>query len=451
MLKALMRISPRSIYYKSPVFMQHAMTSAYGYKLRKQRYNTSYREALAQYMRQDVSQAELLTQFLRHLKDNVPAYRDIEIDPDAIYDSFAALPFTTKQDMRYEMTERSQVAGNSGFSGTGGTTGESLMVHDSAHDRGRRIAYLDYIKIQNGVLPFSRRASFTGQDLTPVDHKNIIWRYNMPMNQMLYAASQLSPETIAEVYRSLKRFKPETMDGFPSGIHAVAKYILANGIDIDWEVTAIFPNAETLLPHIKADIEKAFHTTVIDQYASGEGAPFIYEEQDGGYVIGRETGLFEFFKIEGNLYEMVVTSYINHATPLVRYRINDNVEIDSERDYLDSYNDKINIRKIHGRKADYLIGSHGNRVSNVGIARAVEGLEDKVISYQFIQEDLKNFIINMVIEPDFTKQDETVFKNRIIRRLGKDSRYRINYVDFIPREKSGKLRFLINEVTARQQ
>ena len=446
MLKKIINASTHNIYYRSPIFMQHVFTSAYGYKLKRERYNHLYEKAFKRYIQNDFDKRTALVDFMHHLKKNIQVYEDIEIDERDILASFLKLPTTVKNDLRYELDARSCRDGQIRFSGTSGTTGASLAVYDSEHDRADRMAYLDYIKYLNGVMPFSRRASFTGQDLTPSDHKNVLWRFNMSMNQMLYAANHLAPDNIRHVYESLERFKPETLDGFPSAIHAVAKYILSNHVTINWDTKAIFPNAETLLPHIKADLESAFHTKVIDQYASGEGAPFIYGSGDGVYKIGHETGIFEFERVGRHLYDMIITSFINYATPLVRYRIGDQVEILSDETYLNSYRDDVRITRIFGRKADYLIGSRDNRVSSVGIARAVEGIENKVLAFQFIQKDMNRFIVNLVVEDSYNKNDEKILKDRVIRRLGRDANYQFNYLDALPREKNGKVRFIINEI-----
>ncbi|WP_271397047.1 hypothetical protein [Salinicoccus roseus] len=41
---------------------------------------------------------------------------------------------------------------------------------------------------------------------------------------------------------------------------------------------------------------------------------------------------------------------------------------------------------------------------------------------------------------------ERVLKDRVIRRLGRDANYQFNYLDALPREKNGKVRFIINEI-----
>src|SRR5699024_541176 len=109
-------------------------------------------------------------------------------------------------------------------------------------------------------------------------------------------------------------------------------------------------------------------------YASSEGAPFIYTGMDGNYVIGKETGFFEFFKIEQYIYEMVVTSYINLATPIVRYKIGDNVVIASSEEYLNSIEHDITIEKILGRNTDFLVGSQHNMVTSANMSNVVKDL-----------------------------------------------------------------------------
>lgn len=449
MLKKMMTTSVHNIYYKSPVFMQHAFTSAYGYKKRRERYSHLYARAFRRYTTEESDRKQTLILLMRHLKANIKAYEAIKIDETDIMKSFLALPTTSKEDLRHALDDRSHKEGKLHVSRTSGTTGANLVVFESDQDWAARMAYLDYIKHTNGVAPFSKRASFTGREITPTAHRNKLWRFNMAMNQMLYAAHHMTPDNVNHVYDNLKRFKPVSLDGLPSSIHMVAKYMLSNDLKADWEVKAIFPTAEILLPHVKKDIEIAFDTIVIDQYASSEGAPFLYGTADDGYTIGHETGLFEFERAGENLYEMIVTSFLNYATPLVRYRIGDQVEIHSDRDYLNSYEDEIEIKRIYGRGMDYLIGQDGKKIMSILISWVADGYEEKIIQYQIIQKEKDEFQVNMVIDADYDKtKDEKVIRQRLERQLGAGNRYVFDYVETIPKEKNGKVRFIINELAA---
>lgn len=436
-----------SIYYHSPILLQHFFTSMYGYKLRRERYTNLYRKNLETYINKTLSKEQELLKLLNHLSENIDVYKHIEVDPENIYETFMSLPHTSKDNLRNELEERSFMSGKLRQNRTSGTTGQNLIVHNSESDRARRMAYLDYIKVINGVKPFSKRASFTGQEISGVSDKNILWRYNFPMNQILYATYHFNQNNIKYIFENLKRQKPVTLDGFPSAIHMIAKYIIQNSLEVDWDVKAVFPTAEILAPHVKADIETAFDTTVIDQYASSEGAPFIYSDNTDKYVIGHETGIFEFHKIDGYVYEMVVTSFLNAATPIVRYEIGDQVEIKSDKAYLNSYVDDIQIERIIGRTSDYLIGSNNNKITDVNISWIIDGFEEKVIQFQLIQKNKNKFVMNMVVEDDFDKEkDMKEIKNRLDRKFGDRNQYEFIYLKDIPRQKNGKIRFIINEV-----
>lgn len=264
---------------------------------------------------------------------------------------------------------------------------------------------------------------------------------------ILYASFKLNKENVKHVFNNMKEKKIETIDGFPSSIHLVAQYILSNNIDVNWDIKAIFPNGETLTENMKNDLSKAFKTSVIDQYASSEGAPFIYTGKSGKYFIGKESGLFEFFKIDNHIYEMVVTSFINYATPIVRYRIGDSVLIKSKSDYLNSIENDVRIEKIIGRNTDYLVGDNNNIVNSANMSNVVKDLGDKIIQSQFIQKEEKLFWINIVVAEKYNiENDEKILIDKLNNRLGELNNYKFNYVTEIPKEKSGKTRFIINEM-----
>ncbi|KIH71409.1 hypothetical protein [Salinicoccus roseus] len=452
MLKKMMEDSVHNIYFKSPVFMQHALTSIYGYKQKKERYNSMYRGFFENFTVGTVKPEHCLLELMHHLKGNISAYRDIDIDEGNVMGSFLALPMTVKAQLRNELADRSHEEGKLRIARTSGTSGATLTVYESERDWTMRMAYLDVIKYRHGVMPFSKRASFTGREIAPPGHRKAFWRHNMAMGQMLYSSVHMTPDNVGRVYDSMRKFKPVSIDGMPSSIHMVAKYMLANGMTADWEVKAIFPTAEILLPHIIRDIEAAFGAAVIDQYASSEGAPFIYGRPSEGYTIGSETGVFEFIRAGEGVYDMIVTSFLNYATPIVRYRIGDQVEIDSDRAYLNSLVDDVRITKILGREMDYLIASDGHKVMNVVINWIIDGLEEKVIQFQLVQRSEDRVVVNMVVEPEFDRDvDEAIMRDRMERKLGTGMAYIFNYMDDIPKGKNGKIRFIINDLAKKAE
>lgn len=436
-----------NVYYKSPIMLQHLFTSLYGYKLKRDRYNRLYRDYLEDYIHHRISQKEELLKLLQHLSVNIEAYKGIEVDEEDVHSTFMSLPFTVKDDLRKELSHRSHLKGQLRQNRTSGTTGENLIVHNSEYDRAKRMAYLDYIKLLHGVKPFSKRASFTGHEISQGQDSKVVWRYNFPINQVLYATYQFNHQNMKFVFDNLKKQNPVSLDGYPSAIHMLAKHLLQNKKTEDWKIKAVFPTAEVLAPHVKKDIETAFNTTVVDQYASSEGAPFIYTNTDGKYTVGHETGIFEFFKVDGNIYEMVVTSFLNYATPIIRYKIGDRAEIKSDKPYLNSFTDDFLIERIIGRKSDYLIGSNNNKVTDVNISWIIDGLEEKVVQFQLIQKARNKFVMNLAVEETFNKKKDLLeIKERLDRKFGSGCQFDFIFLKDIPREKNGKIRFIINEM-----
>lgn len=435
------------LYYKSPILIQHLLTTIYGYKLKRKRYTKDYFKYFEMYKNNETSEEKELKKLLIHLKNNINVFRDINIKNSPI-DVIKNLNFTYKDDLRKNLNEYSWKISNVVINKTGGTTGKSLKVYSTIEDQSKRMAYLDYIKYLHGVEPFSKRASFTGKDILPENHKNILWRRNYFMNQTLYASYKMNKDNVKYIFDDMKKLKPESIDGFPTSIHLLAKYILNNNLKVNWGVKAVFPTAEVLTKHMRDDIEKAFNTVCVDQYASSEGAPFLYSSDGEEFKIGHETGLFEFFKVDSNIYDMVVTSYINYGTVIVRYKIGDQVIINSDKNYINSAEDSFKVLKIIGRNSDYLVGNDENIVTSANMSNVYKDFGDQIIQSQFIQKDKNKFIINLVVTNDYKankSKSEQILKEKLTHRLGLNNTYIFNYFEELPKEKSGKIRFIINE------
>ena len=66
------------------------------------------------------------------------------------------------------------------------------------------------------------------------------------------------------------------------------------------------------------------------------------------------SGYFELEKVEGKIYELIVTGFYTTTTPLFRYRIGDSVEL--YEDLPENYTQQdIKIKRIIGRNNDFYI------------------------------------------------------------------------------------------------
>lgn len=205
---------------------------------------------------------------------------------------------------------------------TGGTTGKSLTVYERKQDIQKRMAILDYFKMRHGFKNIEmKKRLLWGNILFHQISKVKFWRYNAAIKQMVYSSFHLTENNMPYYIESLNKFKPKAIDGFISSIYDIALYMDRHNIKPDFKPLAIFPTSETVTQEHREIIE-SFGTKVRDQYASSEGAPFVWECECGKLHYDVTTGVIE--NIEDSN-EILVTSFTSYGTPLIRYRIGDSM------------------------------------------------------------------------------------------------------------------------------
>ncbi len=287
-----------------------------------------------------------------------------------------------------------------------------------------------------------KRASFNSSKIVPPGQKKkVFWRTNLAIKQRFYSGFHCKGNNVKYYVENLNKYKPQSLDGYPSAIYEVAKYILDNNIKLTFTPIAIFPTAETLLPHYKATIEKAFGCPVRDQYASSEGAPFITECKCGNLHYCMDTGIIE-TDSDGN---MLVTCFETHGTPLIRYAIGDKVVFSSTDRKCNCGNAMPLIERIEGRSLDFLQSKSNGRFTSVYLSLVSADFANTVKAMQFVQNTADTIEINVCSDGNYDpKNMNPIIIDKLNYSMGNDMKFNINVMDEIPKDKSGKFRFIIN-------
>ncbi|SUM84446.1 phenylacetate--CoA ligase family protein [Staphylococcus saprophyticus] len=441
------------IYNHSPIFVQNLMVSVQGKIFMKQRYTRFYYQEMEELRKcEDVFKMQEMRfkEFYHFISENSDYYREeLKNYPKniTIY-NLQKLPLITKEDIRKNVDKIITAPKNKLMKkGTGGSTGKSMIYYTSPYDMSRKIAYLDYFKEQHGVYKGMRRVSVGGKKIIPNNQKKkIFWRFNKPLNQLMISSYHADGENLKYYIQKFNEFKPETLDGFTTVLHRIAKYILENDIKLEFTPIAIFPTAEALTDEMRLDIENAFQCPVRNQYASSEGAPFITENQDGEYEINVETGVFEFEHVQGNIYELIVTGFYTTSTPLLRYKIGDSVEL--KEPLSSNYTQKdIKVKRIIGRNNDFLQSKDKGIVTNINLSTAIRTLGNDVVESQFIQNRIDLIEVNLIVSKETDKrQIEKKLNSELKVRFGDNTKFKFNFVDKLDKTKGGKTRFTINNI-----
>ena len=446
------------LYDKMPIFIQNAMTTVAGYRKCRDRYGKAYwerREFLKGFDKLSLDekldyQAKKLWEFVRYAESNSAFYNElykgIDISSLSSIDDLKLLPVVDKEMLRANIDKVYTIPKNGAVeSHTGGTTGKSLTVRGMRDDMMYRMATLDHFKARLGFENRKmKRATFNGKHIVPPSQKKkVFWRYNRSCKQMIYSSFHITEENLAYYVSGLNKFKPDAIDGFFTSMCDVANYMERHGIKPAFKPVAIFPTSETVTKSGRELLERVFGCKVYDQYASSEGAPFITECKCGKLHSELSTGVFEHFLPDSN--EVLVTSFLTRGTPLIRYKIGDVVEFLPDDEICTCGRHDLYVGEIQGRRLDYLYTAEGAKINAGNVSNLLKNLPNVIIRSQAIQDKLGEITLLLQIDKKLYKDEyDKIIEDEFLHKFGKTTTVHIKHVDDIPREKSGKLRFIVN-------
>lgn len=451
------------IYSLVPDFLQSAMVSLYNIKAYQLRYGGKYQEFRKIFFKnRNLSLAELQEiqkrryhNFIIHCIQNSEFYRNLYKDilnPENL-DNIQSLPIVSKEDLRKNI-EKVVINSDEKFdkSKTGGTTGKSLEVKFRVSDSQERFAMLDDFRSRFGYELGKKTAWFSGKNLlsTADLKKNRFWKTDFYYKVRYYSTFHIKEDYLKHYVEDLIRFSPEYMVGFPSSILEIAKYGIANGYSFPANtIKAVFPTAETITPEMREGIEEFFKTKMYDQYASSEGAPFIFECTNGNLHLELQSGVFEVLDDENNYTDsgrLVVTSFTTEGTPLIRYDIGDSITLAEKSLSCNCGNNNPLVKEILGRIDDYVYSPETGKINLGNISNTLKDTHG-IVRFQAIQDELNTIKLKVIRdESEYTQKVEKKFIQNWRERIGDKMELEIEYVDEIPVEASGKFRIVKNNI-----
>ncbi len=443
------------IYNISPVFIQDLMTSVQGLIYKHQRYGKIYfsHKKTLQNRKYNNSidneriQNEIFLAYLKNTIENSPFYKEFykNIDLSLIRsaDDIKILPILEKEVLRKKIdviycTNKCK----SVIMSTSGTTGKSINIKVSLSDLQKRMAYLDVFKEKYGFFNLRiKRATFNSSKIIPPNNKkNIYSRMNFFMKQRIYSGYHCTDKNMLYYISDLNRFKPQSIDGLPSVLYKISKYIIDNNIKLKFKPVAIFPTAETLLPHYRQAIEKAFGCKAYNQYSSTEASPFILECENGKLHYRMDTGIIE--RLEDG--KILVTCFYSTQTPLIRYEIGDRIGSIEQINCSCGDSSPI-ISDIQGRGNEYLIALNGDKISTLFLSLVSQSFNNSIIEMQFIQENANHITVNIRTDEKYENSMDEIIIQKLKYSLGKDMIVNVKKVELFDK-KGVKHPFVINKM-----
>lgn len=443
------------LFHAMPYWLQDLVVSTYNTRLYRDRHRGVYSERRRYFNAwEQRSKDEIEEEARRRLRD----FLSFACSRSVRYKEFAGksleeFPLLEKQCLLSDLDAISTIEDAHGVvSLTGGTTGASMKVRYTLEDIQERFALLDHFREAHGYRLGEKVAWFSGKDLATqkdVD-RGRCYRDDRWNQIRFFSTFMINRRNFDSYWSALRAFQPRFMVGFPSSVLDIAMFAREKGLKADWEVSVMFPTAETVLPVHRDVIAEVFGCKLVDQYASSEGAPFILECSSGRLHVHPLTGVVEVLDENGvpaREGEMVVTSFTTRGTPLIRYRIGDRLRLASSEDRCTCGWNFPLVDWIDGRTSDFVYSPETGRVNLGNLSNCTKDVEG-IVSFQVEQEEVDSILVRVVGDNRFNDVQSGRFEEALRVRVGKAMAIRIERVEDIPRERSGKFRIVKNSIAA---
>ena len=160
---------------------------------------------------------------------------------------------------------------------------------------------------------------------------SIYWEKTLFGRWLLMSSHLMTGETLPAYIDRSRRFIPRCIQGYPSTVVILARYMRELGIEPFPTVRAILCGAENLYPWQRDLLTEAFGCRVFSWYGNSEQTVLAGEcEESTRYHIFPEYGIVELIGQDGQpveepgaMGEVVSTNLTNYICPLIRYRTMD--------------------------------------------------------------------------------------------------------------------------------
>lgn len=453
------------VYGRAPEWLQNIGLSLHGWQIRRHRYGKPYERAVKDLLqsqwwpqaRLQEYRNEQLKRIVAHAYERCGFYRDrfdqVGVKPSDISTvaDLPKLPILTKDDVRSQAAQllshnprRSWLEGH-----TSGTTGSPLSIW---YDRPTCIlnnAVDRRYKIWAGMRSDDWIGLFLGRVIVPLDQtEGSFWRVNRALHQVWFSSFHLSDEYLPAIVAEIRRRRLAFLEGYPSTLFVVANYLLRSEQTLPMK--AVISSSETLHSAQREAIEEAFCCQLFDYFAMAERVVYAGEcEQHVGKHIAEEYGILEIVDEDGDPVQsgepgfVVGTSLHNSAMPMIRYKMSDVSAIIA--DACPCGRGLTRMADVTTKAEDIVITPDGRWISPSVLTHPFKPLRH-VLKSQIVQDELDHLAVKIVPDGAFSEEEERSLKKSLRTRLGGAVRVDIEIVEDIPREPSGKFRWVVSEI-----
>jgi len=402
-------------------------------------------------------QIKRLKQLISNCSSSVPYYKKLLQDKGLTEDDFnhisdlQKLPFLTKTLIRNNIEEIKSInASDLARFNTGGSSGEPLIF------------YIANERVSHDVAAKWRATQWWDVDIG--DKELVIWGSPIELGSQDYVrlirdkmlrtkllpAFEMSDDKIAGFIKEIVAFRPQMLFGYPSSISLIAKYAKKSNIVLNQiGIKVVFVTSERLYDEQRDIISSVFGCPVANGYGGRDAGFIAHQCLEGGMHITAEDIIVEIVDVEGKVLphgqsgEVVITHLATKDFPFIRYKTGD-VAILSDKQCACGRGLPL-IEEIQGRTTDFIVAKNGTIMHGLAliyVLRDLHGMEN----FKIIQENIDNTTVQLITNESYDKTKDQEITKIFKMRLGQTVNIKIEHVNKIAAEKSGKFRYVISKV-----
>jgi phenylacetate-CoA ligase len=402
-------------------------------------------------------QTTLLRRQLIHAYRNVPFYRrsmeTAGITPFEIrsLSDLQMLPVLTKreiQDNKGALLADNVPESRRVKNQTGGSTGSPLQFWVDKERFDSRRASTDRHNAWAGLRPGDWCAQLWGSRLDTGGSTlpKVTWRQQLLYRTLTLNTSLVSETDLNAYIELLRRYRPRHLITYAQAGAMFAQYCRKVGAD-DIRFDSMITTAEVLSPQDRSLMEETFRGKVFNRYGCRELSVIASEcEHHSGLHVNADVLLVEIEPLPGmpaGLGRVLVTDLLNRSMPLIRYEIGDLASWETAGPCACGRS-LPRLARIEGRTTDFLRLPDGRMVSGPSLTLVVGDMSE-IRQAQFLQPRPNQVRLKVVSGDGYSAETAKELERRLHSYFRDQVELSIQVVDDIPKEPSGKYRFVKTE------
>jgi phenylacetate-CoA ligase len=448
-------------YTQIPLWLTNLVAPFYYMLPENIRYGSVYRSEMKELKRIDrlswdevcAERRVALKRLIAYAYEHVPYYHQlfnsIGLSPEDVHDEndLSKIPFLTKEMLTKNRDKLISDEFNKSsliYLTTSGSTGEPTGFYVQKESPMREWVYVLHMFRDFDYGPKSSKLVMRGKVFWAQRARNQNWQWDAFKRELSINIFDMTLENMEQYCCAIEKYKPEFAFGYMSAMYTLCKYIKSRPGGLRHQFKGFMGISETILPEQREFVENTINARVFSFYGMSERVIIAGEcKCSTEYHLEPLYGIAELVDGNGNIItepgvdgELVGTSLLNYAMPLIRYKTGD-ISSWSEKENCDCGSRKERLSKVHGRIRDLIVSKDGALIPLTVNALFSKSLEN-VIRYRIVQEVPGRITMLVVANNQFNDSDCDAIKKRMVEAWKSLIDISIVKVLDIPPQKNGK-------------